>query len=37
VLRYSFCIPQTANVAIDLAADIPGPGAFSITGDAKLQ
>jgi hypothetical protein len=30
-----FCIPQTGNPAIDLAADIPGPGAFSITGNAQ--
>src|SRR5262249_36763144 len=30
-----FCIPQTGNVAIDPAADLPGPGAFSITGNAQ--
>jgi hypothetical protein len=28
-----FCIPQTGNSAIDLSADLPGPGAFSITGN----
>src|SRR5262249_13380520 len=33
-LASSFCIPQTGNVAIDPAADLPGPGAFSITGNA---
>jgi hypothetical protein len=31
-----FCIPQTNNPAIDPAADLPGPGAFSITGNAQL-
>jgi hypothetical protein len=30
-----FCIPATGNVAIDPAADLPGPGAFSITGNAQ--
>ena len=30
-----FCIPKTGNVAIDPAADLPGPGAFSITGNAQ--
>jgi len=28
-----FCIPQTGNIAIDLGADLPGPGAFSVTGN----
>ena len=30
-----FCIPATGNAAIDPAADLPGPGAFSITGNAQ--
>jgi hypothetical protein len=30
-----FCIPPTGNPAIDPAADLPGPGAFSITGNAQ--
>jgi hypothetical protein len=30
-----FCIPTTGNVALDLSADLPGPGAFSITGNAQ--
>jgi hypothetical protein len=30
-----FCIPLTGNIAVDLTADIPGPGAFSITGTAQ--
>jgi hypothetical protein len=30
-----FCIPATGNVIIDPAADLPGPGAFSITGNAR--
>jgi hypothetical protein len=32
-----FCIPQTGNPAIDPAADLPGPGAFSITGNAQVH
>jgi hypothetical protein len=31
-----FCIPAVGNPAIDLAADLPGPGGFSITGNAQL-
>jgi hypothetical protein len=34
-LASAFCIPATGNVAIDPAADLPGPGAFSITGNAQ--
>jgi hypothetical protein len=34
-LAAAFCIPQTGNPAIDPAADLPGPGAFSITGNAQ--
>jgi len=30
-----FCIPKTGNPAIDPAANLPGPGAFSITGNAQ--
>jgi hypothetical protein len=30
-----FCIPAVGNPAIDFAADLPGPGAFSITGNAQ--
>jgi hypothetical protein len=30
-----FCIPTTGNIALDLSADLPGPGAFSITGNAQ--
>ena len=30
-----FCIPKTNNAAIDPAANLPGPGAFSITGNAQ--
>jgi len=35
VLASVFCIPVTGNPAIDPAADLPGPGAFSITGSAR--
>jgi hypothetical protein len=32
-----FCIPAVGNPAIDLSADLPGPGAFSITGNAQAS
>jgi hypothetical protein len=35
ILTSVFCIPVTGNPAIDPAADLPGPGAFSITGNAR--
>ena len=35
ILASVFCIPATTNGAIDPAANLPGPGAFSITGNAQ--
>ncbi len=32
-----FCIPSTGNAAVDGVADLPGPGAFSLNGNAQLQ
>src|SRR5262249_2826550 len=29
-----FCIPGTGNPAVDIVADLPGPGAFSLSGFA---
>jgi hypothetical protein len=36
VLASVFCIPQTGNIAIDIAADLPGPGAIGLNGTAHL-
>jgi hypothetical protein len=32
-----FCIPKTGNLAIDGAADLPGPGAIGLNVNLKLQ
>ncbi len=32
-----FCIPGTGNAAVDGVADLPGPGAFSLNGNAQLH
>jgi len=32
-----FCIPTTGNAGVDGAADLPGPGAIGLNGDAKAQ
>jgi hypothetical protein len=37
VLGSVFCIPATGNVAVDGVADIPGPGAIGLNGNAQLQ
>ena len=37
VLGAVFCIPNTGNIAIDIAADLPGPGAIGLNGMAQLQ
>jgi hypothetical protein len=31
-----FCIPMTGNLSIDIAADLPGPGAIGLNGNAQL-
>jgi len=31
-----FCIPPTFNAAVDAAADLPGPGAVSLVGQAQV-
>jgi len=31
------CIPPTFSATVDAAGDLPGPGAFSLTGDLQLQ
>ena len=31
-----FCIPSTGSAAVDGVADLPGPGAFSLNGNAQL-
>ena len=31
-----FCIPPTFNTAVDLVADLPGPGATCLQGGAQL-
>ena len=36
-LASTFCIPATGSFAVDLVADLPGPGAFSLNGNAQLQ
>jgi len=35
-LASAFCIPATGNLAIDGAADTPGPGAASLNGNAQM-
>ena len=35
-LASTFCIPATGSFAVDLVADLPGPGAFSLNGNAQL-
>jgi hypothetical protein len=35
-LASTFCIPATGAFAVDLVADLPGPGAFSLNGNAQL-
>ncbi len=32
-----FCIPGTGNAAVDGVADLPGPGAFSLNGNAQVH
>jgi hypothetical protein len=32
-----FCIPATGNAAVDGVADLPGPGAIGLNGNAQLQ
>ena len=32
-----FCIPPTFNAAVDSAADLPGPGAVALKGQAQVQ
>jgi hypothetical protein len=32
-----FCIPMTGNLSIDIAADLPGPGAIGLNGNTQLQ
>ena len=32
-----FCIPMTGNLSIDIAADLPGPGAIGLNGNAQLR
>ena len=36
VLGSVFCIPNTGNIAIDISADIPGPGAIGLNGTVQL-
>ena len=36
VLASVFCIPQTGNIAIDISADIPGPGSIGLNGSVQL-
>src|SRR2546426_1255698 len=35
-LAAAFCIPTTTNSTIDLVADLPGPGATSLSGMAQI-
>ena len=37
VLASVFCIPATGNPAVDGVADIPGPGAIGLNGNARLN
>jgi hypothetical protein len=37
VLASVFCIPATGNLAIDIAADLPGPGAIGLNGMTQLH
>jgi hypothetical protein len=37
VLASTFCIPMTGNIAIDIAADLPGPGSIGLNGNAQLH
>ena len=37
ILAATFCIPPTNNPAVDGVADLPGPGAFSLNGNAQLN
>jgi len=36
VLASVFCIPNTGNIAIDISADVPGPGAIGLNGSVQL-
>jgi hypothetical protein len=36
VLASVFCIPETGNIAIDISADLPGPGAIGLNGSVQL-
>ena len=36
VLGSVFCIPLTGNIAIDISADLPGPGAIGLNGSVQL-
>ena len=31
-----FCIPMTSNGTVNIVADLPGPGATSLPGDAQI-
>jgi hypothetical protein len=37
VLAYVFCIPATGSPAVDGVADLPGPGATSLSGNVQLH
>jgi hypothetical protein len=37
VIASVFCIPKTGNVAVDGVANLPGPGAIALNGNAQVQ